>query len=452
MSLTTVPPEAPAHPIRPMRAVRAFLRNQIDFITSTATTGPVAKVTLGPPLMRRDLFLLHTVEGARTLLSAKTWHNFRKDPVFYQEIRLGLGDGILTAQDDDWLRQKRFVQPVFTRARVDGYLAFMLAEIADVAASWHAADGPVDLGATMQHLTLRIVGDALFGDGLDDVESDVAIEFPRLQQAMLSRVPMGGKVPTSWPLPVNRRFRSSQSALHGAVDRLISQRQAAGTAGEDLISLLLAARDREDRLSPDEVRDQVLIFLLAGHETTSSTLTFALHLLGRHPEIQQAVRDEVAAVLGSSDPTAAQVHGQLPYTTAVLKETMRLYPSAPFVGRTSVEAYDVDGCAVPAGSDSVLSIWSIHHDPSLWPDPERFDPTRFLGEPAHDRYAWMPFGAGPRACIGQHFSMLEAVAALALLVRDFDLESEHPSDQVPVNSAVTIYPEVAVRARVTPLA
>ena len=452
MSLTAAPHAAPAHPVRPMQAVRQFLRNQIEFISATAATGSVAKVTLGPPLLRRDVYLLHTVEGAQTLLSAKTWHNFRKDPVFYQEIRLGLGDGILTAQDDDWLRQKRFVQPVFTRARVDGYLAFMVAEIAAVAESWRAADEPVDLGASMQHLTLRIVGDALFGDGLEDIESDVASQFPLLQQAMLSRVPLGGKVPTSWPLPVNRRFRSARSALHGAVDQLISQRQSAGTAGEDLISLLLAARDGADRLSPDEVRDQVLIFLLAGHETTSSTLTFALHLLGRHPEVQQAVRDEVAAVLGDADPTAAQVHAQLPYTTAVLKETMRLYPSAPFVGRTSVEAYDVDGFSVPAGSDSVLSIWSIHHDPELWPDPERFDPTRFLGEPAHDRYAWMPFGAGPRACIGQHFSMLEAVAALALLVRDFTLESEYPSDAVPVNSAVTIYPEVPVRSVVTPRA
>ena len=181
------------------------------------------------------------------------------------------------------------------------------------------------------------------------------------------------------------------------------------------------------------------------------SLTFAFHLLGRHPDIQQKVRDEVKDVLGDNPPTAAQLIGELPYTTAVLKETMRLYPAAPITGRRAVEDTTIGGYDIPAGSDVVLSVWSIHRRADLWPEPDRFNPDRFLGNPDIGRYDWLPFGAGPRACIGQHFSMLESLATIAELVRDFEFTAPaDSSDHVPVGSGITLFPLEPVLSEVVP--
>ncbi|GAB4010980.1 cytochrome P450 [Nocardioides ultimimeridianus] len=436
----------PLHPTRGlMRGVEQFLNDRVGFVASTRATGPVVRLEVGPPVLRNSIYLVHTAAAAEVVFSAKTAPNFRKDNTLYQEFRQVLGDGILTAQDEDWLRQKRFVQPIFTRARVDGYLQIMLEEIEALAVQWRSAE-EVELHAAMTHLTLRIVGRVLFGEELDELERVIASEFPVAQRGILKRAAFGGKLPLSWPLRINRDTRSAQQGLYDVVDRIIALRRSTGELGDDLISLLLSARDGEERLSDSEVRDQILIFLLAGHETTSSALTFAFHLLGRHPEVQQQVRDEVRAVGGGAGLTPAQVHAELPIATAVLQEAMRLYPSAPFVGRRLSEDAVVDGYAIPAGADIAASIWSIHHDPDLWPEPDEFRPERFLGGAPVGRYAWMPFGAGPRACIGQHFSMLESVAAVAMLVGEFEIESRIASDRVAVNSAITLFPTEPVRA------
>ncbi|MGN6161997.1 MAG: cytochrome P450 [Marmoricola sp.] len=445
-------PQPPLHPTRGLfGGVKEFVHNRVEFAVGTRASGGTVRIEVGPPGLRNTVYLLHTAEGAEKVFSAKTWGNFRKDNALYREFRQIFGDGLLTAQDDEWLRQKRFVQPVFTRARVDGYLQMILEEVDAVALSWRDRD-EVELSSAMTHLTLRVVGRVLFGDGLDELEATIATEFPRAQGGIMKRAAMGGKVPLSWPIPLNTELRAAQANLYDVVDRIIEERRASGERSDDLISLLLDARDGEERLSNDEVRDQILIFLLAGHETTSSALTFALHLIGRHPDIQQRIRDEVKAVIGDDRPTPADLHSGLPYTTAVLKEAMRMYPSAPFVGRRLLESCEVGGYEIPAGADAAVSIWSVHHDPELWPDPDTFTPGRFLdGDPAN-RYAWMPFGAGPRACIGQHFSMLESVAALALLVREFEMASVLDSDRVPVNSAVTLFPLQPIPLRVAPVA
>lgn len=445
-------PLPPLHPTTGrFGGVKEFVRNRVEFAVGTSASGGTVRIQVGPPGLRNTVYLLHTAEGAEKVFSAKTWGNFRKDNALYKEFRQIFGDGLLTAQDDEWLRQKRFVQPVFTRARVDGYLQMMLEEVDALAESWRGQT-EVELHSTMTHLTLRIVGRVLFGDGLDELEATISTEFPKAQTGIMKRASFGGKVPLSWPIPLNTELRAAQANLYEVVDRIIAERRASGERSDDLISLLLDARDEGESLSNDEVRDQILIFLLAGHETTSSALTFALHLIGRHPDVQQRIRDEVKSIVGDDAPTPTQLHSGLPYTTAVLKEAMRMYPSAPFVGRRLLEACEVGGYEIPAGADAAVSIWSVHHDPDLWPDPNTFTPERFLeGDPAN-RYAWMPFGAGPRACIGQHFSMLESVAALAVLVRTFEMESVVDSDRVPVNSAVTLFPLQPMPLRVAPVA
>lgn len=435
----------PLHPTGGLLGgMRDFSADQIGFLSGTRASGDTVLVRIGPPRLGATACVLHTAAGAEAVLSARTAPGFRRDAVLYRELRQVIGNGLLTAQDDDWLRQKRFVQPLFTKSRVDGYLNVMVEEIEELIRSWRAMPH-ASLGPGMHHLSLRMVGRVLFGGDLDAVEPTILTVVDQAVSDIITRASFAGRIPLSWPIPVNRRIRSARDALYDVVDRIIAERRRSGSCGDDLIGRLLDARDGDERLSDSEVRDQALIFLLAGHETTASATTFALHLLGRHPEVQQRVRDEVAAVLGDRRPSAAEVHSGLPVTTAVVKEALRMYPVVPIAPRRTAEDRDVDGRTIPARTDTIVCIWSIHHDPAVWPDPDSFRPDRFLRDEPAGRYAWLPFGAGPRACIGQHFAMLEIVATVALLTRAFSLESLVRTDRVPLRSAITLLPREPLR-------
>jgi cytochrome P450 len=431
--------------------LRQLRESQVQFFASTYQPGrDVVRLRIGPPGLGVEAFLTHSAEAAEKLLSAKSYQQFPKENRVYRQIRLIIGDGLLTSWGEDWRRQKALIQPIFTRARVDGYVPPILDELDHLKHELRSNDSTVDLGAVMMRFTLKVVCRVLFGADLTAEQEDrVMRRFAALNGAVIQRanIPM----PFGLPLPMGGKLRTSQAELFALCDDVIAQRRASDVTGDDLASLLVAARDGDDQLSDDEVREQILIFLLAGHETTSMSLTFAFHLLGRHPDIQQRVRDEVKDVLGDGAPTASQLISDLPYTMAVLKETMRMYPAAPITGRRAMEDTTIGGYDIPAGSDVVLSVWSIHRRPDLWPAPDRFDPERFLGEAKIGRYDWLPFGAGPRACIGQHFSMLESVATIAGLVRDFEFSAPPGSaDHVPVGSGITLFPLEPVTSHVVP--
>ena len=232
-------------------------------------------------------------------------------------------------------------------------------------------------------------------------------------------------------------------------DELIAARRADGGDGDDLMSLLVGAREDGETLSDAEIRDQVLIFMLAGHDTTAIALTFALHLLGQHPEAQARVRAEAAEVCAGRTPDAGDVE-RLAYTTMVLKEAMRLYPPAWGFGRRVTGGDEVGGYAVPPGADVIVSPWVTHRHPAFWAEPERFDPERFApdAEAARHRHAYFPFGAGPRACIGQYFSLLEAAILLAVIVRDHEVASL--ARTVPLAPRITLHPAAPVPARLHP--
>lgn len=243
--------------------------------------------------------------------------------------------------------------------------------------------------------------------------------------------------------------------MYAVCDRIIAERRAAdatatttSTEGDDLLSLLARAGSEEDgSLDADELRNQVLVFLVAGHETTATSMAFALHLLACHPEAQKRAQEEADRLPSGRAPSAADLD-ELPYLTRVLKEAMRLYPAAPVFGRRSVEAAEIDGHLIPAGADVLVLPWVTHRHPDLWDDPERFDPGRFTPEreAARHRYAWFPFGGGPRACIGQYFSMLESVLALAALLRSYELEAV--DTEVPLTAGITLQAMGPARVRV----
>ncbi|MFJ4777354.1 cytochrome P450 [Streptomyces sp. NPDC088762] len=419
--------------------------------------GDVVRISAGPPGLRAELYCVFSPEGAQQVLASES-ANFRKDNPFYQEVRDSFGNGLLTSQDEDYLRQRRLVQPLFTRRRVDGYAGAVAAETASVLAGWEQAPGGiVDVSEQMMRLALRAVARILFGT---DVEATVDVVdrcFPVITEYVLRRGYSPANIPRSWPTPANKRAAAAMDELYAVCDKIIGERRTgagdgAGTGsdgpGEDLLTLLAAAKSSDDgEFDASELRDQVLIFLLAGHETTATSLSFALHLLARHPEEQSRAREEIARVLGDRTPQAADLD-RLPYLTQVLKEAMRLYPAAPVIGRKAVAATEIGGHAVPAGADVILAPWVTHRHPRYWPDPDRFDPERFApeAEAGRPRYAWFPFGGGPRACIGQHFSMLESVIALAMILRTYEFEAV--DTDIPVSAGITLRTDGPARCRV----
>lgn len=414
--------------------------------------GDVVRIDAGPPGLRMELYCVFSAEGAQQVLASES-ANFRKDNPFYQEIRDSFGNGLLTAQDEDYLRQRRLVQPLFTRKRVDGYAGAVAAETEGTLAAWtEARDGIVDVSDEMMHLALRAVSRILFGSDVDATVDVVHRCFPVITDYVLRRGYSPANVPRGWPTPGNRRAAAAMDELYGVCDRIIAERRrtadAGGAPAEDLLTLLAGAQSSGDAaFDAAELRDQVLVFLLAGHETTATSLAFALHLLGRHPEEQALAREEVLRVLGDRTPEAADLD-RLPYLTRVLKEAMRLYPAAPVIGREAVAATEIDGHAVPAGATVILAPWVTHRHPRYWSDPDRFAPDRFTpeAEAGRPRYAWFPFGGGPRACIGQHFSMLESVIALAMILRAYEFEAVDA--RVPVGAGITLQTKGPMRCRV----
>jgi len=295
------------------------------------------------------------------------------------------------------------------------------------------------------------VGRLLFGANVDSAVPAIRTMFPVLNEYVRARAFSPLRLPRTWPTPRQRRAVRARNALYDVVDRIIAaRRRTSDPVSDDLVSRLLAARDPEtgDPLSPGEVRDQVLIFLLAGHETTSTALTFALHLLGHHPEVQDRVRREAVEVLGGRAPVADDV-AHLPYADMVVREAMRLYPPAFAVGRYTPRAATVAGHDLPAGSVVVVSPWATHRHPEFWPEPARFDPDRFRPDAvaARHKYAYLPFSAGPRNCIGNHFAMLEAVIALACLLRAVRLRTE-PA-KIKLATGITLRPAQPVLAEVS---
>lgn len=374
---------------------------------------------------------------------------FVKASPVYEEMADLLGDGLLTSEGERWRAQRRTLQPLFTRRQVEAYADAFVEAARSVVATWPRG-GTVDLDHQMQTVSLRSVSVTLFGtDVTDQVEPIVAAT-----DAASAAVVRLGTSPLRLPPWVRTRDRRTveraQADLRHRMDALIEQRRGALAAGgdaDDLLSLLLGVQDPEtgEGLSHDEIRDQAGVMLLAGYDTTSTALTFALQLLGQHPDWQDAVRDEVRAV--ARPVTAADVPA-LVVTRRVVDEALRLHPSAYVTSRSAVRDTEVAGYAIPAGGIVATSFHALHRHPDLWPDPDRFDPDRFLPAAvrARDPYAYLPFGGGPRSCIGNHFALLEATLALATIVDAVRLDTI--TTRVPVTLGITQRPSAPVLVRV----
>jgi len=420
------------------------------FERAVAEYGDVVRLGVGPPGLRRDLYLVTHPDGVEQVLAGDP-DGYSKNTPFYDEIAAYLGNGLLTSGGQRWRQQRRTVAPLFSHRRIDGYIDVMADEAAHLAnrcAAGGVCGAPIDVNAAMVEYTLRTVGRVLFGADVDDAVSVIRATFPVLNEHVQRRGVSPSRLPRWFPTPGQVRAAAAQRAMYGVVDDIIDRRSGAPESGRDLISLLLAARDPETGapMSQQEVRDQVLIFLLAGHETTSTALTFTMHLLGRHPDVQAAVHREIVDVLDGHAPHADDI-GRLSLTEMAVKEALRLYPPAYSLGRVAEHEVTIAGHRIPAGSIILLSQWATHRRPDLWPDPERFNPARFepAAEQARARYAYFPFAGGLRGCIGGHFAMAEAVVATATLLTRFSVVSDAPD--ISLVTAITLRPASPVWCR-----
>lgn len=371
----------------------------------------------------------------------------------FQALRLVLGNGLLTSEGDFWRRQRRIAQPAFHKERIAAFGASMVRAAEDTARAWEAvakAGGTLDVAAEMMRLTLRIAGETLLSTDVTADAGAVGNAVGVLLTEANTRILQPVEVPLSLPTARNRRVIAALEAVESVVLRMIEERRRmASGRPNDLLTMLMEARDEEtgEGMTDRQLRDEVITIFLAGHETTANALSWTFYLLSLHPGAARRMAAELHDVLGGRPPEVADL-GRLPLTTAVLKESMRLYPPAWMIGRRALEGDTISGFDIPRDSLVFVSPWVTHRHPAFWPNPEGFDPERFLPERAADipRYAYFPFGAGPRLCIGQGFAMIEAVLLLATLAQRFRLDLV-PGHRVVPQPSITLRPRDGILAR-----
>lgn len=449
----------PPHPPTPRRGRRppgprarfpgallvSFRRDPLGFLTTVARRyGDVAEFRLGP---QRVVLLSHP-EHVRDLLV--TQHRRFHKGVGLQRAKHLVGEGLLTSEDELHQRQRRLIQPAFHHERIEACADLMAAEAERTAARWAelaagaAAPRPLDVHREMQRLTLLIAGRALFHADLeaeaDDIGRALATSLDSFRR--FTMMPFASLL-ERLPLPAAVRFAGARRRLDAVIERVVAERRADGADRGDLLSMLLFARDETGRPAVGErqLRDELMTLLLAGHETTATALTWTWYLLARHPEVERRLHQEVDRVLGGSLPGAADL-ARLDYTRRVLAEAMRVYPPAWVLGRLAIGDYEVAGYRFPPGTLVLVSQWVLHRDPRFFPDPERFDPERWT-EPeraARPKFAYFPFGGGPRGCIGEPFAWMEGVLVLATLARRWRLRLARDGP-VALQPSVTLRPQ-----------
>jgi cytochrome P450 len=364
-------------------------------------------------------------------------------------LERALGKGLLTSDGELWKRQRRLASAAFTPKRIRGYAGAMSAVTARGLERWR--DGEVvNLHEEMSRLTMEVVADVLFGASVGPGEAETvrgstqvfADYFAQSPEAIL-------RLPAWFPTPRNVAMNKATAAIDALVYRIIEERRR-GAERDDLLGALLAATDDDgSRMDDVQLRDELVTLFLAGHETTALALTHALFLLAKHPEIEARLHAEIASVLGDEAPKEDDAP-KLVYTERVVKEAMRLYPPAWITGREVVRPFVLRGRTIAPKTQIVMSQWLVHRDPRFFPRPEVFDPDRFEPEIAkrRPRFAYFPFGGGPRICIGNHFAMMEAVLMLAIIAQRFRIDLL-PFEELAFAPSVTLRPKGrGVRARV----
>ncbi|MBZ4417376.1 cytochrome P450 [Myxococcus sp. RHSTA-1-4] len=376
-----------------------------------------------------------------------------------QRLSAMLGNGLLTSEGDFWKRQRRLAQPAFHRERLVPMVRVMEEEGRRMLERWRERpdpSAPLDLAEEMARTTLSIASRALFSTQVIGEAGRVLPALTVAQQEVNGRVLALLPLPLALPTPGNRAFLRARRTLDAVVFDIIARRRRGETTGQDLLAMLMEARDADtgEGMTDAQLRDELMTLFIAGYETTANALSWTWSLLSQHPEVEERARAEVARVLGERAPEAEDIP-KLRYLSQVLEESMRIHPPAWVLVRQALEEDVLDGIRIPADPRLIVAIspWTLHRQPDLWPDPERFDPDRFSPERAagRPRMAYLPFGAGQRLCIGTHFAMMEMVLLLAQVLRRYRLRRV-PGTKEHEEPLVALRPKGGVPMFLEPLA
>ena len=473
-STTTIDPVLPPPDIRPSRDPRypdgpTFLPRLLsgELFRQSATDFTLDKARKHGDLSHSQLFNRHFYQLNHPDLVAdfflKDAPNHHRNLVM-QRSRDVLGTGLLTSEEPLHMRQRRLAQPAFLRDRIAAYAEVIAAKTLAMTAAW-PTDQVLDLHPQMLELALRIVAKCLFdldsfsASGNPGEPDDIAPIATAVDSFMaflpLSFLPFSRQI-QQLPLPAMRRLNAGKAHLDQLIYAMIAERRADPRDRGDLLSMLLNATDPEgaagsNTMTDQQLHDECITVILAGHETTANALSFAVHLLAHHPEVQQRLHEEATQLLTNRSPTAAD-YPRLPYATQVFAESMRLYPPVWVTARTCEIPYEIAGYTIPKGATLLAPQFAVHRDPRYWPEPDRFDPTRHSpeGKSTRPRYAFFPFAGGSRQCIAEGLAWMEGTLVLALIARDWQLSAPAGSPAIPkISPAISLRPAKGVPLHVS---
>ena len=403
-------------------------------------------------LLGSDYYLLNNPHDIEDVLARQAQAMARDE--YIGTLARTLGNGLLTRDGELWRRQRKLMAQAFTPRRIRDYGETMVAVTDRALQSGldHRGGEVVNLHATMSGITMEVVAAVLFGAAISSEQVElVAATMETLNEYYANSPEVLLMLPSWVPTPLNRRVNAAVERLDAVIYSIIAQRRRAAEPRHDLLDTLLTALDEGGAgMSDQQLRDEVTTLFLAGHETTALALAHTIYLLAKHPQIERRLVAELDEVLGGRLPTVEDA-AALRYTRQVIDEAMRLYPPAWTTGREVVREVEIAGYRIPPGAQVLTSQWVVHRDPRFFPDPEAFDPDRWLPERAKllPRYAYFPFGGGPRVCIGNHFALLEATLVLAVLMQRHHFELL-PGQTLALTPSVTLRqkgPGLRVRVR-----
>jgi cytochrome P450 len=361
----------------------------------------------------------------------------------YAAIRSFLGNGLVTSEGAFWQSQRQLIQPAFRHENIASYAQIMSESAATMLVEWK--DGELrDVHHEMSSLTLDVVTKSLFGSKVAHDSKFIGTEIATVMNRFMSQAALSFLLPEGLPLPKGPRLLRSRRRLNKVIQSIITDRRAHPVESKDLLQTLLAAQDEHGtRMTDEQLRDEIMTLFMAGHETTANALCWTWYLLAQNPDAGEKLHAELECVLNGAAPTLADLP-RLPYTEMVVKESMRLYPPVWGIGRCAINDFELNGYRIPAGTNVFPLQWLTHRDERWFPEPERFDPERWRVDPIRrgrlPRFAYFPFGGGPRVCIGAGFAMMEACLLLATIAQRYSIT-------LPANSVVTPFFSITLRPK-----
>jgi cytochrome P450 len=379
----------------------------------------------------------------------KNHRNFIKFPFFFRHVRAIFGEGLLTSEGEVWHRQRRLMAPAFHDRRLAGYGEATVRFSERMLENWHPGELR-DIHADMMALSLSIAAKTLFDAEVEGEVAEISEAFNAIADEIAVRFRLPFRIPDAIPTPGNIRYARGVRRIDQLVNRIIRERRQQGGDRGDLLSMLMTAKDDEGRpMSERQLRDEVITLLLAGHETTALALSWTWYLLSRHPDIDAKLASELRDVLGGRAPSVSDLP-RLPFTGQVVTEAIRLYPPVWGFGREAVEDFEIGGYTVSKGTTIIISPWVLHRNSRYFERPMEFRPERWSGDFARQlpRFAYLPFGGGPRICIGNRFAMMESALILATVAQHFKLEWQTNHLVVPFAS-ITLRPKEGIWVKPT---